>query len=173
MEKSEAVLYLSDFCARARKEFPALISSCALPELDLTCDMLVTQIVPKDNDEANLFSSMAIDEINEDGTQKFTVPIDGYYNPDENKILISSLHRSDEETRQAIRHEALHYLLFASNKPYQDDSPLFQLMALKYTAEPWALLEAEISSKDDFVKWIKDKNKELKGGQAYGNNCNS
>ena len=44
-----------------------------------------------------------------------------------------------EELRRLVRHECLHFLLYKSGEPWDDDSNLFLLLAYYYDANPWAL----------------------------------
>lgn len=66
--------------------------------------------------------------------------LDGLFRHKEKKIEIYNIFKEKPaKLRQTIRHECLHFLLYESGHPYEDDSPLFILLALKYNADPYAL----------------------------------
>ena len=46
-----------------------------------------------------------------------------------------------EELRQIVKHEILHAVLRQLNLPYKDDDDIFLLLAIRYNANPYKLLD--------------------------------
>lgn len=118
--------YIELFCDRVRKDLQKPYITTKTPKVKCYAEMGVSDDAPTN-----------IGERTDDGRRL----IDAEYVKETGEIIFYNCLTPDPYIKNRARHEALHFILGESGLPYADNDDIFLLLAIRYDALSYEILE--------------------------------
>lgn len=124
--------YALQFCEQVRADFPQIPLTSKNPTVKCFRAIGCT------SDAVQLLQGIAEQRDNGDFI------IDGFHDQQGGVIdIFNIIKETPAELKRTVRHECIHFLLYESGLPCEDDANIFIALALNYDARPYGLLKRQ------------------------------
>lgn len=124
--------YALAFIDRVRADYPIIGElSADYPKIELYTEQGLTLCKEKNEELQNIAQK----------SPHGYALISGEYDKENQTVILYHYTREKPEAnKRTLRHECLHFILNAAGLPYNDEEPLFLLLAMEYNAQPYGIL---------------------------------